>query len=134
MVGTFGPRLVRELSMKEHISSTFMFMGSFGESFKYTFTEMGGLRLITDNIATYHGDVEKKELTAVDLFDEILRKSRSMEELVNDDDHIVVPRSSTFVHETVSPRGARKGSFHRAREDVILHLEMQRSKGSPSLE
>ena len=134
MVGTFGPRLVRELSMKEHISSTFMFMGSFGESFKYTFTEMGGLRLITDNIATYHGDVEKKELTAVDLFDEILRKSRSMEELVNDDDHIVVPRSSTFVHETVSPRGARKGSFHRATEDVILHLEMQRSKGSPSLE
>ena len=44
MVGTFGPRLVRELSMKEHISSTFMFMGSFGESFKYTFTEMGELR------------------------------------------------------------------------------------------
>ena len=54
MVGKFGPAIVRELSLKEHIPSTFMFMGSFGEKFEYTFTEMGGLRLITENTATYY--------------------------------------------------------------------------------
>ena len=52
MVGKFGPGIVRELSLREHIPSTFMFMGSFGEKFEYTFTEMGGLRLITGCHAT----------------------------------------------------------------------------------
>ena len=64
MVGKFGPAIVRELSLREHIPSTFMFMGSFGEKFEYTFTEMGGLRLITENTATYYQPTENKSKAA----------------------------------------------------------------------
>lgn len=47
VVGTFGPKLVHKVSRELKIPTTFMFMSPFGDKFPYTFTELGGLRLIT---------------------------------------------------------------------------------------
>ena len=76
MVGKFGPALVRELSHREHIPSTFMFMGSFGESFEYTFTEMGGLRLITDNVPLYKKPKEENTDVAATKIQAIFRRNK----------------------------------------------------------
>jgi len=46
--GVFGPAMVRQVSRELHVPTTFMFMGSFNEDFPFTFTELGGLRLITN--------------------------------------------------------------------------------------
>jgi len=52
MIGEFGPPAIRALSYHTHVPTTFMFMGSFGENFNFSFTELGGLRLITDNFVS----------------------------------------------------------------------------------
>ena len=52
MVGTFGPNAVQTVAYEQHIPTTFMFMGSYGEAFEYSFTEMGGLRIINDYTST----------------------------------------------------------------------------------
>ena len=52
MIGEFGPPAIRALSYHTHVPTTFMFMGSFGAKFNFSFTELGGLRLITDNFVS----------------------------------------------------------------------------------
>lgn len=44
--GTFGPKLIRELSKKWNIPINFMFIGSPGDDFPYRIHELGGVRLI----------------------------------------------------------------------------------------
>jgi len=44
--GVFGPKLVKELSIKWHIPINFMFIGSPGNHFMYGISELGGVRLI----------------------------------------------------------------------------------------
>jgi hypothetical protein len=44
--GTFGPKLIKELSKKWHIPINFMFIGSPGNHFMYGVSELGGVRLI----------------------------------------------------------------------------------------
>ncbi len=44
--GTFGPKLIRELSKKWNIPINFMFIGSPGDHFPYQVSELGGVRLI----------------------------------------------------------------------------------------
>ncbi len=44
--GTFGPKLIQELSAKWHIPINFMFIGSPGNHFMYGVSELGGVRLI----------------------------------------------------------------------------------------
>ena len=41
MIGEFGPPAIRALSYHTHVPTTFMFMGSFGENFNFSFTELG---------------------------------------------------------------------------------------------
>ena len=53
VVGKFDPQMVHKVSYELHIPKGFMFMSSFGQDFPYSFTEMGGLRLITDNSARW---------------------------------------------------------------------------------
>eukprot|EP00163_Fabomonas_tropica_P032483 TRINITY_DN817_c0_g1_i9.p1 TRINITY_DN817_c0_g1~~TRINITY_DN817_c0_g1_i9.p1 ORF type:complete len:718 (-),score=152.92 TRINITY_DN817_c0_g1_i9:984-3137(-) len=48
MEGEFGPAAVQRLSYEMHIPSQFMFISAFGDKFPYTFTDLGGLRLITE--------------------------------------------------------------------------------------
>ncbi len=52
MVGSFGPPAIRAFSYHMHVPTTFMFMGSFSDKFEFSFTELGGLRLITDNFVS----------------------------------------------------------------------------------
>ena len=52
MIGEFGPSAIRTCSYHTHVPTTFMFMGSFGAKFNFSFTELGGLRLITDNFVS----------------------------------------------------------------------------------
>ena len=53
MVGiNFGPECIHALSYHMHVPTTFMFMGSFSDKFEFSFTELGGLRLITDNFVS----------------------------------------------------------------------------------
>ena len=53
MVGVrFGPECIHALSYHMHVPTTFMFMGSFSDKFEFSFTELGGLRLITDNFVS----------------------------------------------------------------------------------
>ena len=44
--GTFGPKLIQELSVKWGIPINFMFIGSPGNHFMYGLSELGGVRLI----------------------------------------------------------------------------------------
>jgi len=44
--GSFGPKLVQDLSKKWHIPVNFMFIGSPGNHFMYGVSELGGVRLI----------------------------------------------------------------------------------------
>ncbi len=44
--GSFGPKLIQELSLKWHIPVNFMFIGSPGNHFMYGISELGGVRLI----------------------------------------------------------------------------------------
>lgn len=44
--GTFGPKIIRELSKKWNIPINFMFIGSPGDDFPYRIHELGGVRLI----------------------------------------------------------------------------------------
>ena len=53
-----------------------MFMGSFGESFEYTFTEMGGLRLITDNVPLYKKPKEENTDVAATKIQAIFRRNK----------------------------------------------------------
>ena len=46
LTGTFGPKLIRELSRKWNIPINFMFIGSPGDHFPYRIEELGGVRLI----------------------------------------------------------------------------------------
>jgi len=48
VIGEFGPSMVRHVSRELHVPATFMFMGTFNDDFPFTFTELGGLRLITN--------------------------------------------------------------------------------------
>ena len=43
---------MQTVAYEQHIPTTFMFMGSYGDSFEYSFTEMGGLRIINDYTST----------------------------------------------------------------------------------
>lgn len=45
-VGDFSPEMVKLVSYHLRVPATMMFMSSFGESFPYSFTELGGLRII----------------------------------------------------------------------------------------
>ena len=98
MVGKFGPGIVRELSLREHIPSTFMFMGSFGEKFEYTFTEMGGLRLITENTATYYQPTAvKSKAAAAAKIQSIFRRNKVKKRFsaLNDHSRPKSPRSNS---------------------------------------
>ena len=44
--GSFGPKLIQELSLKWNIPINFMFIGSPGNHFMYGVSELGGVRLI----------------------------------------------------------------------------------------
>ena len=44
--GTFGPKLIKDLSKKWKIPPNFMFIGSPGDRFIYGLAELGGVRLI----------------------------------------------------------------------------------------
>jgi hypothetical protein len=44
--GSFGPKLIDELSMEWNIPKNFMFMASPGNGFPYKISELGGVRLI----------------------------------------------------------------------------------------
>lgn len=44
--GSFGPKLIQELSRKWNIPTNFMFIGSPGDHFLYGLAELGGVRLI----------------------------------------------------------------------------------------
>ena len=47
VVGAFGPSVVRKVAAELHVPYTFIFMGTFDTSLGHSFTEMGGLRIIT---------------------------------------------------------------------------------------
>ena len=44
--GSFGPELLRELSARWRIPLNFMFIGSPGDKFPHSLSELGGVRLI----------------------------------------------------------------------------------------
>ena len=44
--GTFGPEKIQELSIRWHIPTNFMFIGSPGDGFPYKIEELGEVRLI----------------------------------------------------------------------------------------
>jgi len=46
IIGTFGPEIIEELSVKWKIPKNFMFIGSPGNRFSYRVAELGGVRLI----------------------------------------------------------------------------------------
>ncbi len=46
IIGTFGPEIIEELSVKWKIPKNFMFIGSPGDRFSYRVAELGGVRLI----------------------------------------------------------------------------------------
>jgi hypothetical protein len=46
MEGSFGPKLINELSEKWKIPINFMFIGSPGDHFPYKLEQLGGVRLI----------------------------------------------------------------------------------------
>jgi hypothetical protein len=46
VIGTLGPELIEELSIKWNIPKNFMFIGSPGDRFPYKVAEFGGVRLI----------------------------------------------------------------------------------------
>jgi len=46
IIGTFGPQIIEELSVKWKIPKNFMFIGSPGDRFSYRVAELGGVRLI----------------------------------------------------------------------------------------
>jgi len=46
IIGTFGPEIIEELSVKWNIPKNFMFIGSPGDRFSYRVAELGGVRLI----------------------------------------------------------------------------------------
>lgn len=45
--GEFTPAQVRRVSYRFKVPTTFMFMASFGSTFEYSYTELGGIRIIT---------------------------------------------------------------------------------------
>ena len=47
IIGTFGPHSVRKVAAELHVPYTFIFMGTFDSDLGHSFTEMGGLRIIT---------------------------------------------------------------------------------------
>lgn len=49
-IGTFNPEMVQRISAYFKVPSSFMFMSSFGDKMKFSFMELGGLRLITLNV------------------------------------------------------------------------------------
>ena len=52
VVGIFGPNAVRTIAAELHVPSTFTFMGSFDEALGHSFTQLGGLRIITSDSAS----------------------------------------------------------------------------------
>ena len=104
MIGEFGPKAIRTLSYYTHVPTTFMFMGSFGENFNFSFTELGGLRLITDNFVSTSAPTEismnkvnKKTLLETQVSNDGGKHDEDDDDddEESDDDIIVITRSSS---------------------------------------
>ena len=97
MIGEFGPPAIRALSYHTHVPTTFMFMGSFGAKFNFSFTELGGLRLITDNFVSTVAptEISMNKINKQISVDTPLSPMHGGEE-EEEEDIIVVRRSSSW--------------------------------------
>jgi len=104
MIGEFGPKAIRTLSYYTHVPTTFMFMGSFGENFNFSFTELGGLRLITDNFVSTSAptEISMNKVNKKTLLETQVSKDGGKhdeddddDDEESDDDIIVITRSSS---------------------------------------
>jgi len=81
VVGEFSPSLVRLVSAKLHVPTGFMFCSSFAKTFKYTFTELGGLRIITKYRPKWYAKGKLADLITTS--QELAEKKRKFTELIS---------------------------------------------------